>query len=105
MEGPVQFSSVERHSVPSLARLRAKIRCEGTTMTPKGTIIGLLGIWTIVAGIWSFAPQGESWSDIFIGVIVGILGFSLRPGVRRYMWVNGIAGLWIIASAFIPHLQ
>jgi len=71
-------------------------------MRPRGTIIGLLGIWTIVAALWGFAPIGEVWSDLFTGIIVAILGFSLTPGMRGHRWVNGIAGLWMIVSAFIP---
>jgi hypothetical protein len=74
-------------------------------MRPKGTIIGLLGIWIIVAAIWRFNPLGEVWSDIFTGVIVGILGFSLAPSMAAYRWITGIAGCWLIAAAFIPELH
>ena len=73
-------------------------------MRPKGTIIALLGIWIIVAAIWRFNPLGEVWSNIFAGVIVGILGFSLSPTMPVHRWVSGIAGCWLIAAAFIPGL-
>lgn len=73
-------------------------------MRPKGIIIGLVGIWIIVAAIWRFNPLGEIWSNIFAGVIVGILGFSLRPTILVHRWVSGVAGCWLIAAAFIPGL-
>ncbi len=74
-------------------------------MKARGNIIGLLGVWLIVAAIWRFVPVLEVWSDLMTGVVVAILGFSLiglRPGNG---WVAGIAGLWMIASAFIPGLH
>ena len=74
-------------------------------MTGKGKIIGLVGIWVIAAGLWRFNPLGEVWSDIFAGVIVGILGFSLSPSIARYRWLTGLAGVWLIAAAFIPALN
>ena len=74
-------------------------------MRPKGTIIALLGILTIVAGIWRFNPLGEAWANIFTGVIVGILGFSLSPTMPVHRWVAGIAGCWLIAAAFVPGVR
>lgn len=71
-------------------------------MKARGIIIALLGIWLIIAAIWRFVPVLEIWSDLMPGVVTAILGFSLvglRPGNG---WVAGIAGLWMIVSAFIP---
>jgi len=74
-------------------------------MKPRGVVIGLLGIWLVVAGFWQFAAVGQVWSDLITGVIVAILGFSLSETMPGHRWVNGIAGLWTIASAFIPGLH
>jgi hypothetical protein len=74
-------------------------------MRARGIIIGCLGIWLIVAAIWRFVPVLEVWSDLMTGVVAGILGFSLVPLLPGNGWVSGIAGLWMIASAFIPGLH
>jgi len=74
-------------------------------MRAKGTIIGLLGVWLIVAAIWRFFQIGEIWSDLLIGIVTAILGFSMVGSRPLNAWVAGIAGLWMIASAFIPGLH
>ena len=74
-------------------------------MRARGIIIAFLGIWLIIAAIWRFFPLLEIWSDLMPGIVAAILGFSLvgiRPGNG---WVAGIAGLWMIVSAFIPGLH
>lgn len=73
-------------------------------MKERGDIVGLLGIWLIVASLWRFAVPVEMWSNFITGVIVALLGFSLsREPAHR--WVSGIAGLWLIVSTFIPGLH
>jgi hypothetical protein len=71
-------------------------------MKSRGIIIGLLGIWLIIAAIWRFVPVLEIWSDLMTGIVTGILGFSLVGLRPAHGWVIGIAGLWTIVSAFIP---
>ena len=71
-------------------------------MKSRGIIIGLLGIWLIIAAIWRFVPVLEVWSDLMTGVVTAILGFSFVGLSRAHGWVCGIAGLWTIVSAFIP---
>ena|SRR5689334_16766540 len=74
-------------------------------MKARGIIIGFVGIWLIIAAIWRFVPILEVWSDLMPGVVAAILGFSL-VGVRPVNgWVAGLAGLWMIVSAFIPGLH
>ena len=74
-------------------------------MKTRGTIIGLLGIWLIVAAIWRFVPVEEIWSDLVTGIVTAMLGFSFARTFPANGWVSGIAGLWMIASAFIPALH
>jgi hypothetical protein len=74
-------------------------------MRARGTIIGLLGVWLIISAIWRFVPVLEIWSDLVTGIVAGILGFSLVQLYPGNGWVAGIAGLWMIASAFIPGLH
>lgn len=85
--------------------MRRELRKDAHSMKARGIIIALLGIWLIIAAIWRFVPVLEIWSDLMPGVVTAILGFSLvglRPGNG---WVAGIAGLWMIVSAFIPGLH
>jgi len=74
-------------------------------MKARGTIIGLLGVWLIVAAIWRFVPVEEIWSDLVAGIVTAILGFSFTAAYPGNGWVCGIAGLWVIASAFIAGLH
>ena len=73
-------------------------------MKERGEIVGLLGIWLIVASLWRFAVPVEMWSNLITGVIVALLGFSLS-GDTVHRWLSGIAGLWLIVSSFIPGLH
>ena len=68
-------------------------------------IIGLFGVWLIVAAIWRFVPVEEIWSDLVAGIVTAILGFSFTGAYPGNGWVCGIAGLWVIASAFIAGLH
>jgi len=74
-------------------------------MKSRGIIIGLLGIWLIIAAIWRFVPVLEVWSDLMTGIVTGILGFSLVGERPAHGWVAGLTGLWTIVSAFIPGLH
>jgi hypothetical protein len=71
-------------------------------MRPNGAIIGILGVWLIIAGIIGISRGGNVWNDWIVGVIVAVLGFSMADSARIQGIVAGILGLWIIASAFIP---
>jgi len=74
-------------------------------MRARGEIIGLLGVWLIIAAIWRFVPVLEIWSSLVTGIVAAILGFSMVNIERVNGWVAGIAGLWMIVSAFIPGLH
>ena len=74
-------------------------------MRARGIIIAFLGIWLIIAAIWRFVPVLEIWSDLMPGVVAAILGFSLVGERPVNGWVAGLAGLWMIVSAFIPGLH
>src|SRR5215813_8489982 len=74
-------------------------------MKSRGIIIGLLGIWLIIAAVWRFVPVLQVWSNLMTGVVTGILGFSFVGSRPAHGWVAGIAGLWTIVSAFIPGLH
>jgi hypothetical protein len=68
-------------------------------------IVGLVGIWMVIAPFVPMGLYGNAWNDWIGGVIVAVLGFSMPAdhGWRRYL--AGVVGLWMIASGFIPGLR
>lgn len=73
-------------------------------MKTKGRIIGLLGFWTIVAGIWRFNPAAELWSNLIAGLIIIVGAFSLLDQHRNAGTLSVILGLWLMISTVIPVL-
>jgi hypothetical protein len=74
-------------------------------MTGKAWIIGILGLWLIVASFLTLGQAGNLWNDLTVGVILAVLAFSMtrdRPGQG---WIAGVLGLWTIVAAFIPGLH
>ena len=74
-------------------------------MKPRGTLIGFLGLWTIVAGIIGLGLTGNVWNDWIVGLIVALVGFSMTATAPANGVVAGLLGLWLIASSFIPELR
>jgi SPW repeat len=67
-------------------------------------IVGLAGIWMVIAPFVPMSLYGNAWNDWIVGVIVAVLGFSL-PDHGWQRWLAGFVGLWLIASGFIPGLR
>jgi len=74
-------------------------------MRPGGTIIGILGLWMIVAGIIGLGLEGNHWNDWIVGIVVAIIGFSMSGIARPQGLLSGALGLWLILSTFIPGLR
>jgi hypothetical protein len=74
-------------------------------MRPNGTIIGILGLLLIVAGIIGLGSVGNVWSHVIVGIIVSVLGFAMASTTPAHGISTGILGLWMIFSAFIPGLR
>lgn len=66
---------------------------------------GILGIWLVIAAFLNFAPTGNMWDNLIVGIIVGILGFTMVKVKPWQGWLAGIVGIWLIIAAFIPGLQ
>lgn len=71
-------------------------------MKSTGAIIGIFGIWTIISGLLPLAPSAATWNNTFVGLIIGVAGFSLVHVFRGSGAVSGILGLWLIISGLIP---
>src|SRR5579872_6366562 len=74
-------------------------------MRAKGAILGVLGLWLIAAGLIDFGVRANIWNDWIVGVIVGVVGFSLAYRAPGAGIVSGILGFWMIASGFINGVQ
>lgn len=66
---------------------------------------GILGLWLFIAAFTNFGPTGNLWNDLLIGIIVGILGFTMIKKASWQGWTSGILGIWLIIVAFIPGFQ
>jgi hypothetical protein len=86
-------------------RYKSFLSDRGKTMKGRGTVIGLFGLWLILAGIWRFGAIGEMWSNLISGIIIAILGFSLVRWAPGNGWISGLIGVWMIIAAFIPGLR
>ena len=68
-------------------------------------IIGLLGIWMVIASFTAMSTYANGWNDWIVGIISIVLGFSIS---RDHMWQRGLAGvvgIWLFISGFIPSLR
>jgi hypothetical protein len=74
-------------------------------MGPRGTIIGILGLWMIIAGIVGLGLGGNHWNDWIVGAIVATLGFYMSGTAPLQGLLSGALGLWLIVSTFIPGLR
>jgi hypothetical protein len=75
-------------------------------MRPNGAIIGVLGLWMIVAGFVGLGAIGNVWNDLIVGFVVAILGFAMAGAEARAQGiVAGVMGLSLIVAAFIPGLR
>lgn len=73
---------------------------------------GIAGNWiNVLAGIWliiapfalGYGNSDGATNDIWLGIIVGVIGFIRLFTTVRGMWlnwVNLIAGLWLIIAPF-----
>jgi len=73
--------------------------------TWQGWTTGILGIWIFIAAFLNFAPVGNLWNNLIVGIIVAIAGFAMVKPKPWQGWLAGIVGVWLIIAAFIPSLQ
>jgi hypothetical protein len=70
----------------------------------RSTLIGICGVWLVIAAVWGLAPSAELWSDLVVGAIAAVGGLS----ITKYYLSSGIVGqtlgMWMMAAAFIPSL-
>ncbi|RLD16818.1 hypothetical protein DRI50_00915 [candidate division KSB1 bacterium] len=66
---------------------------------------GILGVWLFIAAFLNFAPNGNLWNHLIVGVIAAIAGFTMINKKAWQGWLSGIMGIWLIIAAFIPALQ
>lgn len=66
------------------------------------TIIGILGLWLILAPFLALGHMGNFWNDLVVGLLVAIPAFAMIGRKPALGWTAGLLGLWMIIAAFIP---
>jgi hypothetical protein len=66
-------------------------------------VVGL-GLWFVAAAHLSLGNHGQELSNVLVGFVVAVLGFSMMHGRAMIGWIAGWFGVWMIVSAFIPTL-
>ncbi len=67
-------------------------------------IIGLLGIWMVIAPFAGLGSYGNAWNNWIVGVVAAVLGFSMAANRTWERPLSGVVGLWLFISGFIPAL-
>jgi hypothetical protein len=67
-------------------------------------IIGLLGLWLIAAAFLKFDSAVNLWNNLLVGLIVGILGYTIIKQKIWQSWTCMVLGVWMIIAAFVPSL-
>jgi len=70
----------------------------------QGWTNGIIGVWLFIAAFLNFAPQGNMWNVLIIGIVSAIIGFLMVKEKPWQGWLTGIVGIWLIIAAFIPGL-
>lgn len=68
-------------------------------------IVGILGLWLIVAAFLGFGATTGMWNNLLVGLIVAIVGYNMYESLQWQNWVSMIVGIWLIISAFIPEMR
>ncbi len=66
---------------------------------------GILGLWIFIAAFLNFAPKGNLWNDLIVGIIAAYVGYLMVKPKPWQGWLGVIVGIWLIIAAFIPALQ
>jgi hypothetical protein len=68
-------------------------------------VLGLLGIWIIVAGFIIKAANANRFDDLIVCLAVVFFGMLLSKEREVHGWSSQIFGAWMMITAFIPDFQ
>ena len=72
----------------------------------KGWTVGLLGILQFFLGFFRLSAKAFVGEYILVGLIVAVVGFWMLADKKKWQaWLAGLAGIWLVISAFIPGLN
>jgi hypothetical protein len=63
-------------------------------------IVGLLGIWYLIAPFVIKASSGAMWDGIIVGIIVAICSYMFPASKSWQKWLGVLLGIWAIIAAF-----
>jgi Na+/citrate or Na+/malate symporter len=67
-------------------------------------IIGLLGVWLILACFIVKAANANCFDDLIVGLAIVFFGMLLSRVREVRSWWSYLFGAWMIIAAFIPAL-
>lgn len=65
-------------------------------------IIGLLGVWLILAGFIGKVANANRFDELIVGLAVVFFGMLLSRVREVRGWLSYLFGAWMIIAAFIP---
>lgn len=68
-------------------------------------IVGLIGIWMVIAPFATMSSGGNAVNDWIVGIVAAILGFSISAEHAWQRPLAGIVGIWLFISGFIASLH
>lgn len=71
-------------------------------MQVKRWIIGILGVWLIVAVFLTLGETAYVWSNVIAGAVIAVVGLVGERG--PWAWASTVLGVWTFVAAFIPPL-
>ncbi|WP_018962597.1 SPW repeat domain-containing protein [Coprothermobacter platensis] len=63
-------------------------------------LVGLLGLWYLLAPFIIKASSGAMWNGIIVGIVVAICAYMFPAEKSWQKWLGVILGLWALVTAF-----
>lgn len=80
-------------------------KTEKTSYKAVAWVIGLVGIWLIIAGFIIKVANANLCDNLIVGLIVAFLGMLLGKVKEIEGWSSYVFGAWMMMTAFIPNFQ
>ncbi len=67
----------------------------------RGWGVALLGVWLAAMPFFLASTRFYAWDNWIVGVIAGVLGFSMAARRPLDGWVAGFTGVWLFIAGFL----
>ena len=65
---------------------------------------GILGLWLALAPLLSMDVPSVKLNNIFVGLVVAVVGWYVPKERGWQRWVTETLGYWVLIASFIPDL-